>query len=183
MEPGLFRIIWFDRNQRLFPGLHRSGWIQFKLKIGNKEINQVFYFYSIWFKELNPGCTKMDGFDQNNAPQCKSDAANRNEFTPNRWEIICTRWKGLIAKQMNLWYFPRQFSEISVNLLIIKWIQNDVKQQQIYKQLHNSTNKRNYAAKLLCDIVLFASESKLRFCLSIQSHFHTKLKIHFHFSF
>ena len=140
------------------------------------EINQVFCFYSFWFKELNPGCTKMDGFDQNNAPQCKSDAANRNEFTPNRWEIICTRWKGLIAKQMNLLYFPRQFSEISVNLLIIKWIQNDVKQQQIYKQLHNSTNKRNYAAKLLCDIVLFAAESKLHLCLSIQSNFYIKLK-------
>ena len=72
------------------------------MKIGNKEINQVFCFYSIWFKELNPGCTKMDGFDQNNAPQCKSDAANRNEFTPNRWGVICTKWKDLIAKQMDL---------------------------------------------------------------------------------
>ena len=47
-------------------------------------------FKSIGFKELNQGCTEMDGFDQNNATQCKTDAAaNSNEFTPNRWEIIC----------------------------------------------------------------------------------------------
>ena len=27
---------------------------------------------------------------KNNPTQCKTDAAaNRNEFTPNRWEIIC----------------------------------------------------------------------------------------------
>ena len=50
------------------------------------------------------------------------------------------------------------------------------------KKLHNSSNKKNYAAKLLCDIVLFASESKLRFCLSIQSSPY-KVEKHFYFSF
>ena len=37
---------------------------------------------------MHNACTEIDGFNQNSAPQCKSDAARRNEFTQNRLEVI-----------------------------------------------------------------------------------------------
>ena len=66
---------------------------------------------------MHNACTEIDGFNQNSAPQCKSDAARRNEFTQNRLEVIFADRIGgnIVSKQKDC-----IFMSSSINLLIIK---------------------------------------------------------------